>query len=162
MKNTVILLLSFILLACNPNQGTDTGNPGNNGGSCGGPRSISARCAYPTRVNDQVMQICRKLEACLGADFSKCYDQVFTQPGLRYEIQMDVNSFRDMDRLFREKKVSIDSDHYNTCMTKTIDLTCDSPILLDAFSAQDPANYSNIHRILRADIACKSIYSPKE
>jgi hypothetical protein len=156
MKTALTILLLVFTIGCGKWQGTDTGNPFSNNGQCDGGNTCSAG---GNSAQAQALQICNRVVVCHPTiSLSACYSAVFAQKGLQLEIDVNKDSFESLAMALTDKTVQVDSEKYKSCEKSLIDLTCESDVLKEAFSGDDLTNYSQIHKILRANTDCRSVY----
>lgn len=156
MKKLLTTLL-FILTACSLNKGTDTGNPEirDPQGSCG-----TARCL--PHGYTRASMICSKIFSCLNYSIEGCESAVYQQTGLSLEIDLPIETFREADQLIQSNQIVVDHTAANICHERIMALSCESPLLSEAFQQSTPQTYENIHKVLKVDSTCQQTYSLKE
>lgn len=169
MKKMFLILLAFTVFSCGKNFGTNTGNPDQQGQeepvpACG---DSNGRCMPAPFVVMTAASITSKIDICLGGDGnnigsdSPIYQAIFNQNGLSEELPVAEDSFAELNIQYNSKKIHVDIPSYNPCMSAIRLLDCNSSKFTDAYDVHFPSDYSNIHKIFRADPACLTTFTDK-
>lgn len=161
MKHIILALLFISVIACKQ-EGTDTGNPSYDQSPPEPSCSENQRCMPTPYIKMQVGGICGKLNKCFAIDESSCQQAVNTQVGLAQEIVLQIDTYQELDNLYTQKKLVVNTQNYATCGKAVSEMSCDASIIQNAVSGTEVIDYSNVHIILQADSSCKDVYSLKE
>lgn len=167
MKNillTTVLILSLLSLsACKEFNGTDVDNPFQDG--LQEPCNGNGRCMPTPYVHLQTHVICKKVNQCLGIPNTDpqetCHDLLPNQNGLESLIATTAKNYTELNQLYNQKKLTINSQSWNSCLEAIQHLECNSSNFTNTFNVNDPHNFTNIHNILTVSEMCLNIYSLK-
>jgi len=170
MKKLIILfLLSISITSCRLDIGTDVGNPAKpqNGlqeepppTHCDGSRCL------PPQAGMIAANSCHLLYSCTNnlneQEFmNSCFDQVYKMTGLNSIINKNYDSYQSIDLAYQQHEITWSLANYNYCLVSISNLTCNSEILNDAFSVNEPNDLSRAHRLLYAHESCLNMFSQK-
>ncbi|MFZ3229568.1 MAG: hypothetical protein WA160_05140 [Pseudobdellovibrio sp.] len=168
MKKIILSLLIIANFSCAKNNGTNTGNPENQGQQ-GAPEpacGAKQKCLPTQYVLMMNGAIASKVENCKISEnhetASDTYKAIFSQAGLNLELPVAEINFEELDQSFHAKKLTIDTTSFNQCLDILKNLSCDSNDFKLAYDNQIPTDYSSIHKIFRASPTCLTMFADKE
>ena len=160
MKKLLLITLTLLGFSC-ARMGTETGNPFDGGSieDCNGNK----RCMPSPMVATLSSVIASKVQECVGnsANPTQIFESVFAEPGLDLELPLPYSNFVSLQTAYENKLLTVDIDAHEQCATMINQLRCDSSVFTNAFDVNHLNDYSNIHKILRADSVCKEIFKIK-
>ena len=169
LGSSIILILTTALFSCKI-PGTETGNPADpNDGqhNCGSilmkaNSDYQTHCVLPPYPHVVVANFCQKITACYPIEKSTCFKAVLQQPGLKLEVEMDVDTYEQLNRLYREKSVLVETKNMDICLSAVKELDCQSSIMENVIQFEnDVPDFSNVHSIHRTDPSCKMMFGWK-
>jgi hypothetical protein len=170
-KFICLILISFIVSSCKFDIGTDVGNPAkpqqDNGQMQPGEGCGKSRCMPTPIVMNHIVHICKKIVTqCLGLSLdstfmSNCVAEIYLVPHLQNFISINVDNYKTLETLYRQKEISYDLQKFDSCHQKIENLTCESSEFNDAFNVNQPEDYSKVHNILYVDQSCQNIFYKK-
>jgi hypothetical protein len=155
----LLILLNF---SCAKSPGTDTGNPAHDpDAQCGG----LTRCMPNPWVLELVHYINKKIGSCQDLPDDGSYNVlnlIYQQPGLNLELPIFEANLFEAEKSYNTKNLLASKSSFSNCVDVIEKMACDSSIFTAAFDVSNPNDFSNIHKIFRADSSCQSMFKDKE
>lgn len=154
VSELILILIIFIsITSCSKKDGTNTGNPNNNG---------ITTPANSLIANNLITEMCGSMKRCFsGMDWELCTQNLPLVWQILVELRVSgfISSYSDLIRVEQYQQIYISQSNGTQCLSSITNISCNSSEMIASYQDSQPNQFSNSYYLLRSNVSCAQIYS---